>query len=196
MDEYHISNARNLGIDGRIGPLQKRVITSFWNDSAPFMFQGMSSIWLVLLLTRNVVKIPKNIYYRGENIAIDFVLDNKGSIEVDAIRVSLDQMETTVEANVGSNKKVVKTRVTKVNCEWYKEVCCNTTPRAHSIQGNKFPCRRGNFKGTLNYKVSTHIDVTECDNSACWAREFRLKVMCEIPNHQNVWLLFPIRIVM
>lgn len=75
-------------------------------------------------LSHFLVKIPKNIYTRGEVIAIDFVLDNKGSIEVDALRVSLDQMDTTTTANVGA-KKIVKTHVSKVNCEWYKEVSRN-----------------------------------------------------------------------
>lgn len=125
---------------------------------------------------------------------IDFVLDNKGSIEVDALRVSLDQMDTETTANVGV-KKIVKTKVSKINCEWYKEVIIFALPHLFILQDNKFPCRRGNFKGTLKYSISTNIDITDCDNSACCAREYRLKVMCEIPNHQNIWLLLPLRIV-
>jgi len=167
VNEYHEKRARDLGIDGRIGPLAKKVISTFWNDSRPFEFSA---------------QLNKNSVSPGENLEIIVRINNHTSIIVDSIRINIDQYNTSTTVSA-SGKKSTNTQIFKWGRLFYRE-------------GKTFPMGEGCFKGRLTYPITPETEVTESDVSACYAREYVLVVQCEIPKHQNVKIPFPIRVVM
>jgi len=88
VTEYHLMKAHQSGIDGRIGNPEKKITTNFWNDGRPFIFQ---------------VQLNKNDLDIGDTIEINVLLENKTSIEVDSIRVHLNEFITTTTILVNAN---------------------------------------------------------------------------------------------
>jgi len=141
-------------------------MTSFWNDGRPFFFQ---------------VKIFRNIVSPEDTMDIGVLLDNKTSVTIDCIRVHINQYNTNTTIALNGTKNTT-TSLTKLHRIFYKE-------------DSKFPMTTGRFKGKLQYTISSDVDKTEADSSACFAREYELVVECEVPYHQNITLIFPIRVV-
>lgn len=165
VTEYHLKQVHEKGIDGRVGTVEKKIMTNFWNDGRPFIFQ---------------VQIDKNVVDVGDTIEISILLDNKTSVEVDSIRVHLNEYITNTTILLNGRKQT--------NC------IVNRIGRLHFKEDSKFPMSMSKFKGKLKYELATTLDGTEADTSACFAREHELSVQCIIPYHQNVVVNFPIRI--
>eukprot|EP01124_Arcella_intermedia_P015877 TRINITY_DN22437_c0_g1_i1.p1 TRINITY_DN22437_c0_g1~~TRINITY_DN22437_c0_g1_i1.p1 ORF type:complete len:365 (-),score=106.24 TRINITY_DN22437_c0_g1_i1:10-1104(-) len=164
VSEYHMRMASECQVDGRIGPVTKKLTTSFWNDGRPFFFQ---------------VQLKKNIFSPGDEVDIDVVIDNKTGVTIGALRVDVVQFNTTTTIALNGTKKT-QTNITIISPQIFKKA---------------FPLSTGTFKGPIKkYTLPLEMDRTEADSSACFAREFELRVQCEIYYHQNVILPFHIRV--
>jgi len=107
------------------------------------------------------------------------VIDNKGTIEVDFVNVFLEQYVTTTVVSVG--KRDVNTKIFPLNITKYREKY-------------GFPRGTGYYKTHLTYFIKKEVQPTDCDNSACYAVEYKLAIELNVPYHQPVKLLFPIRL--
>jgi len=165
VTEFHLREAHEKGIDGRIGSIERKIITNFWNDSRPFIFQ---------------VQINKNVLDIGDIIEISVLLENKTSIEIDSLRVQLNEFITNTTILVNGRKQT--------NC------IVNRLGKLIYREDSKFPMSTGRFKGKLKYELASCLDPTEADSSACFAREYELSIQSVIPYHTDVALNIPIRI--
>jgi hypothetical protein len=53
---------------------------------------------------------------------------------------------------------------------------------------------RGTYQGIITVDLPATLALTEVDGSTCFAREYFVVVLCEIPYHKHLRLSLPIHI--
>lgn len=151
---------------------------------------------------------------------MNITINNPASVKVSRVLIHLQQNETTTSLDLKGHRVRDLSELSQVMCsnvihsveqnqhndpramDLHRCKCCLAARAAQSsglmcLQQNKkgdFPVCRTSHAGVITVDLPETLALTEVDRSTCFAREYFVALVCEIPYHNPLRLSLPVHI--